>query len=178
MSCCLFMPKKLKKLPSSSKKAWNSFTSSISPKLRNLHHLLNNKLPKPVSKTASRLLHLRCHHHHRPFKGCLCYKKHQYHHIQPLSTVSVDKLLENNKNNNNNSNSNSNNNINNENSEKGNGSSSKTGQVKWKEYVSKLPIIRGIDERADEFILRFRQQMKLQREQSIIDFHDMLARST
>lgn len=48
---------------------------------------------------------------------------------------------------------------------------------KWKEYISSMPSIKGVDERAEEFISKFRQQMSLQREQSIIDFHEMLARS-
>lgn len=51
------------------------------------------------------------------------------------------------------------------------------GHVRWKEYVSSLPTIIGIDEMAEEFISKFRQQMQLQREQSILDFHQMLARS-
>ncbi|KAL9225184.1 hypothetical protein vseg_001134 [Gypsophila vaccaria] len=180
MSCCMyFMPKKLKKLlPSSSKKAWKSLTSSISPRLRNLPHLLNNKLPKLKPVCWSR----------RPLKGQrLHYKKKQYHHhhhFQQSSTVYVDKLYDNNNNNNNNNNSDYCSGVimkgesSNNNSEIGNGSGYKTGQVKWKEYVSKLPMIRGVDERADEFIVRFRQQMQLQREQSLVEFQEMLARST
>jgi len=35
----------------------------------------------------------------------------------------------------------------------------------------------NIDERADEFILKFHEDMKLQREKSIRDFQEMLARS-
>ncbi|KAH7842425.1 hypothetical protein Vadar_005211 [Vaccinium darrowii] len=36
---------------------------------------------------------------------------------------------------------------------------------------------QGIDERAEEFILKFREDLKLQREKSIRDFQEMLARS-
>lgn len=36
---------------------------------------------------------------------------------------------------------------------------------------------KGIDERAEEFISKFREDMNLQREQSIINFQEMLARS-
>ncbi|XP_024996998.1 uncharacterized protein LOC112529823 [Cynara cardunculus var. scolymus] len=37
--------------------------------------------------------------------------------------------------------------------------------------------IRGVDERAEDFIFKVREEMKLQREQSILDFQEMLARS-
>ncbi|KAK1430442.1 hypothetical protein QVD17_13165 [Tagetes erecta] len=37
--------------------------------------------------------------------------------------------------------------------------------------------IRGIDERAADFISKVREDMKLQREQSIVEFQEMLARS-
>ncbi|KAL8263610.1 hypothetical protein R6Q59_021740 [Mikania micrantha] len=37
--------------------------------------------------------------------------------------------------------------------------------------------VRGVDERAEDFISKVREDMKLQREQSILEFHEMLARS-
>ncbi|MFX6571591.1 cotton fiber protein [Acinetobacter baumannii] len=40
-----------------------------------------------------------------------------------------------------------------------------------------LPQFRGIDERAEDFINKFRQSMKLEREQSLLDFQEMLKRS-
>ncbi|XP_031097411.1 uncharacterized protein LOC116001651 [Ipomoea triloba] len=40
------------------------------------------------------------------------------------------------------------------------------------------PHFRGVDERAEDFISKFRQDMKLEREQSILDFQEMLARGT
>ncbi|KAK6138875.1 hypothetical protein DH2020_027384 [Rehmannia glutinosa] len=43
----------------------------------------------------------------------------------------------------------------------------------WKKEKQKL----GIDERAEEFIAKFRQDMKLEREQSLLDFEEMLKRS-
>nr|GEX24618.1 hypothetical protein [Tanacetum cinerariifolium] len=39
------------------------------------------------------------------------------------------------------------------------------------------PEFRGVDERAEAFIAKVRKDMKLQREQSILDFQQMLARS-
>nr|XP_043631045.1 uncharacterized protein LOC122602428 [Erigeron canadensis] len=38
-------------------------------------------------------------------------------------------------------------------------------------------VLRGIDEKAEEFILKVREHLKLEREQSITDYHDMLQRS-
>lgn len=46
----------------------------------------------------------------------------------------------------------------------------------WKIHL--LPQIRCVDERAEDFISKFRQEMELEREQSIIDFQEMLARSS
>lgn len=39
------------------------------------------------------------------------------------------------------------------------------------------PEFRGVDERAEDFISKVRKDMKLQREQSILNFQEMLARS-
>lgn len=39
-------------------------------------------------------------------------------------------------------------------------------------------MFRGVDERAEEFITKIREEMKLEREKSIIDFQEMLARSS
>ncbi|CAI9118181.1 OLC1v1019712C1 [Oldenlandia corymbosa var. corymbosa] len=44
-------------------------------------------------------------------------------------------------------------------------------------FVNSLSRFRGVDERAEEFISKFRMEMKLEREQSILDFQEMLARS-
>ncbi|KAE8731545.1 Glutathione S-transferase tau 7 [Hibiscus syriacus] len=47
----------------------------------------------------------------------------------------------------------------------------------WKAVVAKSPHLRGVDERADEFIYKFREERKLEKEQSDLDFQEMLARS-
>ncbi|KAM3356585.1 hypothetical protein P3S68_023299 [Capsicum galapagoense] len=39
-----------------------------------------------------------------------------------------------------------------------------------------MPHINGVDRRAEEFISKFREDMELERQQSIIDFQEMLAR--
>lgn len=48
----------------------------------------------------------------------------------------------------------------------------------WKAIVARSPQLRGVDERADEFISKFRKEMKLQKDKSIIDYQDMLNRSS
>ncbi|PQQ07455.1 uncharacterized protein Pyn_16243 [Prunus yedoensis var. nudiflora] len=48
----------------------------------------------------------------------------------------------------------------------------------WQAVVAKSPQLRVVDERAEEFITKFRQDMKLQKEKSLREFQEMLARST
>ncbi|KAL6519907.1 hypothetical protein OROMI_032801 [Orobanche minor] len=48
---------------------------------------------------------------------------------------------------------------------------------KWKVQFPVPPRFRCIDERAEEFIAKFRQEMQLEREQSILEFEEMLKRS-
>ncbi|XP_062109332.1 uncharacterized protein LOC133819960 [Humulus lupulus] len=47
----------------------------------------------------------------------------------------------------------------------------------WMAVVASSPQLRGVDERAEEFISNFREDMKLQKEKSILEFHEMLKRS-
>ncbi|KAK9288550.1 hypothetical protein L1049_017009 [Liquidambar formosana] len=47
----------------------------------------------------------------------------------------------------------------------------------WKAIIASSPQLRGVDERAEEFISKFHEEMKLQKEKSILDFEEMLARS-
>ncbi|XP_019180102.1 PREDICTED: uncharacterized protein LOC109175308 [Ipomoea nil] len=56
----------------------------------------------------------------------------------------------------------------------GESSSNGGGGGGWR--VPSLPHFRGVDERAEDFISKFREDMKLEREQSILDFQEMLAR--
>ncbi|EEF28916.1 conserved hypothetical protein [Ricinus communis] len=48
----------------------------------------------------------------------------------------------------------------------------------WREVVAKSPQLRPVDDRAEEFISNFRQDIKIQREKSIVEFEEMLARGT
>ncbi|KAJ8770984.1 hypothetical protein K2173_022885 [Erythroxylum novogranatense] len=47
----------------------------------------------------------------------------------------------------------------------------------WREAVAKSPQLRPVDERAEEFIHKFHQDTKVQKERSILEFEEMLARS-
>ncbi|PIN03325.1 hypothetical protein CDL12_24152 [Handroanthus impetiginosus] len=59
--------------------------------------------------------------------------------------------------------------------EAGESSKSRAPADKWS--IPLAPQFRGIDERAEEFIAKVRQDMKLEREQSILEFEEMLKRS-
>lgn len=47
----------------------------------------------------------------------------------------------------------------------------------WMAVVASSPQLRGVDERAEEFISNFRRDMELQKEKSILEFQEMLLRS-
>ncbi|KAF3456505.1 hypothetical protein FNV43_RR01157 [Rhamnella rubrinervis] len=47
----------------------------------------------------------------------------------------------------------------------------------WQAVLASSPQLRGVDERAEDFICKFREDMKLQKERSILEFQEMLARS-
>ncbi|XP_050218022.1 uncharacterized protein LOC126668852 [Mercurialis annua] len=48
----------------------------------------------------------------------------------------------------------------------------------WREVVLKSPQLRPVDDRAEEFISNFRQDIMIQKEKSATEFEDMLARGT
>lgn len=47
----------------------------------------------------------------------------------------------------------------------------------WKVVVAKSPQLH-VDQKAEEFISKFREDMRLQKERSMLEFQEMLARST
>ncbi|KNA21072.1 hypothetical protein SOVF_046570 [Spinacia oleracea] len=216
---CFYLPKKLKQLPSSSKKAWNSFKSSLSPKLRNFRDTSRSlsTLPRSVTRTASLLFDLRPQKRRRSIptpqparatrgvsRDFYYFNQYNYQHLEPYTsgpnspaTVYVDRLFGESLSSSTTTKeagvgvtimeaaSTSNNNTIREEGRGGGGGggAKKRKKVKnnnnnWKEVVSSMPNIRGtVDERAEEFISRFRQEMQIQREQSLIEFQEMLARS-
>ncbi|KAK6914096.1 Protein of unknown function DUF761, plant [Dillenia turbinata] len=54
--------------------------------------------------------------------------------------------------------------------------SSSSAAEKWRAAVSMLPQLRGVDERAEEFISKFLEEMKIQRENSNLELQEMLSR--
>ncbi|KAI9194746.1 hypothetical protein LWI28_008866 [Acer negundo] len=48
----------------------------------------------------------------------------------------------------------------------------------WEAVVARSPQLRGVDERADEFIYKFREDMKIQRERSLLEYQEMLSRGS
>ncbi|KAI4368406.1 hypothetical protein MLD38_016965 [Melastoma candidum] len=49
-------------------------------------------------------------------------------------------------------------------------------EERWRTIVSKSPQLRCVDERAEEFIDKFKEEMKLERERSMLEFQEMLRR--
>lgn len=47
----------------------------------------------------------------------------------------------------------------------------------WKIVVASSPHLRPVDERAEEFIRKFRREIILEKEKSLLEFERMLARS-
>lgn len=47
----------------------------------------------------------------------------------------------------------------------------------WRNVVASSPHLRGVDERAEEFIHKVKEEMKLEKEKSLLEFQEMLARS-
>ncbi|XP_050374221.1 uncharacterized protein LOC126791785 [Argentina anserina] len=58
-----------------------------------------------------------------------------------------------------------------------NGKSVYSVEDAWQAVVARSPQLRVVDERAEEFIYKFRQDMKLQKERSNLEFQERLARS-
>uniref|UniRef100_A0A5B7B7L7 Uncharacterized protein n=1 Tax=Davidia involucrata TaxID=16924 RepID=A0A5B7B7L7_DAVIN len=180
------------------KKAWKSFTNTLQSKLSNV------KIPKAIKKTTNRIITLhrrRCHHHHHHYHNHHQHQKsfaaiyvdqlfpeltsmHAKHLQYSLDKASKAKETAA-------SSSGANKaketaaTMNMQKHKKGLPRKSKAGDETsapaniadaWKAALPQLQL-QGVDERAEEFISKFRQEMKLQREQSIIEFQEMLARS-
>jgi len=47
----------------------------------------------------------------------------------------------------------------------------------WKVVVARSPMLQ-VDQKAEEFIYKFREDIRLQKEKSLLEFHERLARST
>ncbi|XWS39186.1 hypothetical protein CRYUN_Cryun18bG0028000 [Craigia yunnanensis] len=188
----LNLPKKLKP----ARKAWKSFTNKIKSELHNFH------VPNSIKAATHRLLEFCSLRLFAPFKKRFLskyssnrprrYNYHYQHHqsqphnnriviyidqlyAEPMSMqakrveaqaetsrryeVADDKALQ----------------------RKGKEKEEETNiysiEDAWKAVVAKSPHLRGVDERADEFIYKFHEDRKLEKERTDLDFQEMLARS-
>ncbi|XAR48965.1 hypothetical protein NMG60_11031965 [Bertholletia excelsa] len=145
----------------STRKAWKSLTKAL---LSSLHKFVTSNTPqkttlllKPLPKLCRRH---RCHYHsHQQLqlqkKSAAMYVNKLFpgHVAVQAKRVCAQKEARSAK-------------------EMGGTSGSRRGAA-----AATLPEFRGIDERAEEFICKYRDEMKLQMEQSIMDFQEILARS-
>lgn len=197
----LMSPRALGKKLLPAKKAWKAITNSLRSRLNKLknsrfveeasHRLLSSRFTRyllsltfrrrrPLARTSPYTAHHHLHHsyHHYKYQGCDAYKKN-------VAPIYIDKLFD----------------------EPLSVSSSKTpacakgetsrssteveggkpaGETngerecdideRWRAIVAMSPQLR-MDERAEEFISKFKEDMKLQRERSDIEFQERLRRS-
>lgn len=164
------LPKKLRP----AQKAWKSLTTTIHSKFPNL------EFPKPIKKLTKRLTILPLIRGKPPRSTTHHHLHLRRHHLS--IPIFVDELF---------AESSENIGLNRPKMEgakmnmkteqkqslapKDNIKAGESSKGKWD--VKMLPKVRGVDERAEEFISKFKQDMKIEREQSILDFQEMLARS-
>ncbi|KAF7146136.1 hypothetical protein RHSIM_Rhsim04G0182300 [Rhododendron simsii] len=163
------------------KKAWKSLTKKLQSKL---HKLINisisaNKTTrgrKPLCSSHSVLIPRSLTRHRSPPAH---HSGHQYLH-KNVPAIYVDELFARGVNNPSDAEKMIYRDEGKSSSAKQMGATSSTGRgenTAEGKKVLLLPQWRGIDERAEEFISKFREDMKMQRKKSIDDFHEMLARS-
>ena len=178
------------------KRAWKSFTGKVESKL----HELN--IPKAIKTTTKRLLDLRYVRLFIPSKlrtltkTPSTYSRNQYynHHYQHhskflhknASTVHIDELFAQSAGNAHTKNlrlvaqaetSRGKEGLDEGNTATRNSKSIYSVEDAWQAVVARSPQLRVVDERAEEFIYKFRQDMKLQKERSNLEFQERLARS-
>nr|XP_011462268.1 PREDICTED: uncharacterized protein LOC105350922 [Fragaria vesca subsp. vesca] len=178
------------------KRAWKSFTGKVESKLHGLN------IPKTIKTTTKRLLDLRCLRFVVPsklraltkasstFSRSQYYNHHYQHHSKFLhknaATIRIDELFAQSAGNahtkNKHLDAQAETSRGKEGLDEGNVATRNSKSVysvedAWQAVVARSPQLRVVDERAEEFIYKFRQDMKLQKERSILEFQEMLARS-
>ncbi|KAH7522088.1 uncharacterized protein LOC107422873 [Ziziphus jujuba] len=168
------------------KKAWKSFKSKLQSNIQSL------KLPKTIKTTTHRLLALRFFRFFIPSKLRTLtkpsstsrlnhYHQHLHHYDQNpqalhkgFAAIHIDELF-----------------AKEEETRKGKHVQHGDGKLvatrrksslysvedAWQAVVASSPQLLGVDERAEQFICKFREDMKLQKERSILEYQEMLARS-
>ncbi|KAK1379800.1 hypothetical protein POM88_026544 [Heracleum sosnowskyi] len=169
--------KLLKKKLFSASKAWNSFTKKIQAKATNLN------ISKSIKLTTSHLLSL----YHKTSLKFLNHQRRRNVYVRntPSAAIYVDKLFS----------ESTSRSLHKEKEIVGSSKTPSRGGAKmknikfekqsvhefdideaWKKVVSSNASALRVDERAGEFISKFRQELEIQREQSILDYQEMLAR--
>jgi hypothetical protein len=183
------------------KKAWKNLSNNFQSKLHKLNiqksfkntlqyflslfhsitHLITTKTTHHRSLISSRSLPSTYYHfQHKNFAAI---------HINDLYNSQASSISMNSTNKRSQSNSNSNNNniqhaigetsreVEKVHEENNSNSDIDTIEDAWKAVVAKSPMMQ-VDQKAEEFISKFRQDMRLQKEKSLLEFHERLARST
>ncbi|KAK9991809.1 hypothetical protein SO802_026794 [Lithocarpus litseifolius] len=164
------------------KKAWKSFTITLQSKFHKL------KISKAIKTTTHRLLAMRCFRflfkRHPLTKPSYQYSQHYYHHNQPqknFSAIHIDELFDEpvsvyTKNMHAHAETSKGKKVLDEKVLPTNTNNINSVEDAWKVVVASSPHLQ-VDERAEEFISKFHEEMKLQKERSNLEFQEMLARS-
>ncbi|KAG5004504.1 hypothetical protein JHK86_028643 [Glycine max] len=168
------------------KKAWKSFSNKVQSKVQKLN------IPKAIKATFKRLLaSLHSLHHLLPSRARhrrpLASNNYHVHSKKNISVISIDDLFTEPAS----SSSSSSSSVMNVHAHAHHGETSRSKEVKkdlaegisdmntiedaWKALVAKSPQLQ-VDQKAEEFISKFRQDMRLQKERSLLEFQEMLAR--
>ncbi|KHN30572.1 uncharacterized protein LOC114370362 [Glycine soja] len=169
------------------KKAWKSFFNKVQSKVQKLN------IPKAIKATFKRLLaSLHSLHHLIPSRArhrrSLASNNYHVHSKKNISVISIDDLFTEPA-----SSSSSSSSVMNVHAHAHHGETSRSKEVKkdlaegssdmntiedaWKALVAKSPQLQ-VDQKAEEFISKFRQDMRLQKERSLLEFQEMLARGS
>ncbi|XWS13851.1 hypothetical protein CRYUN_Cryun36dG0074300 [Craigia yunnanensis] len=192
----LNLAKKLKP----ARKAWKSFTNKLKSKLHNFH------VPNSIKAATHRLLEFCSLHLFAPFKKRFLsrytsnrphrYKyNHLYHYqhyqsqlLENRKVINIDQLyaepvsmqakrVESQAETSRRNEVDDDKALQRKGKEKEEEKSIYSSEDAWKAIVAKSPHLRGVDERADEFIYKFHEDRKLEKKRSDLDFQEMLARS-
>ncbi|KAK7278405.1 hypothetical protein RJT34_23433 [Clitoria ternatea] len=156
------------------KRVWRSFSNTLQSKV----HKLN--IPKTIKATFKRLLATLHSLHHLEHTSRRPYAASNYHvHSKNTSAICIDDLF---------AEPGSSKQVHgNETHAQGDTSSGKevpggsgsmnTIEDAWKAVVAKSPQLQ-VDEKAEAFISKFYEDMRLQKERSLLEFQERLARST
>ncbi|OIW20926.1 hypothetical protein TanjilG_25732 [Lupinus angustifolius] len=192
---------KLTKKLHPAKKAWKSFSNTFQSKFHKINISKSIKTTlKLLLSTLHTLIHLIPYRKNRSLTTTRPYSS-SYYHVQHknFAAITIDDLFgegsqvsmhDTNKsttttnfNNNNNNNhaqgetSRSKGVHGNKGLHGGESSDMATIEDAWKAVVAKSPQLQ-VDTKAEEFIYKFREDMRLQKEKSLLEFQEMLARST